>query len=90
MFYNEQAVELGHDLKMKKVAFDKYYVGDVVSEDTLKKENIEAKFSKGMGMITKIMLILEELCLGSFNFETAILLIKSIFVHSVLCSIEAK
>ena len=76
-----------HNDKMKRVAFDKY-VGDVISEDCLNKENIEAKYAKGMGMITQIMLILEELCLGNFYFETAILLRESMFVNSVLCSIE--
>ena len=66
-------------MKMKTVSFDEY-VGDVVSEETLNKMNLEDKYSKGMDMITQIMLILEESCLGSFYFETAVLLRESMFV----------
>ena len=77
-----------HDKIMKKVACDKY-LGSVVYDDCLNKRNIEAKTSKGMGMINQIMILLEELCLGHYYFETAVLLRESMFVNGILFNIEA-
>ena len=66
-----------------KVSFDKY-LGDIVSGDSLNKRNIEAKTSKGMGIINQIMILLEEICLGQYYCETAVLLRESMFVNGIL------
>ena len=67
--------------------FDRY-LGDIVSADCLNKRNIDAKNSKGLGFITQIMILLEEICLGNYYFETAVLLRESIFLQGTLTNIE--
>ena len=76
-----------HQSTMMKVASDKY-LGDIVSEDCLNRRNIEAKQAKGMGYISQIMIILQEVCLGQYYFETAILLREAIFINGILTNIE--
>ena len=63
---------------MKKVLSDKY-LGNIISHDNLNKNNVESRIAKGMGYVSQIMIILEEVCLGQFYFDTAILLRESIF-----------
>ena len=76
-----------HESDMVKVQSDKY-LGDVLSSEYLNKMNIDAKCSKGMGMITQIMMLLEEVGFGPFYFETAILLREAVFVNGLLFNVE--
>ena len=76
-----------HESKMAKVVADPY-LGDVLSEDCSNKRNIESKCNKGMGLISSIMTILTEVCLGSYYFETAVLLRESIFINGILTNLE--
>ena len=76
-----------HETNMTRVYFDRY-LGDVLSEDCLNKRNLDAKSSKGLGIITQIMIMLEELCLGHYYFETAVLLRESVFLNGCLTKIE--
>ena len=41
-----------------------------------------------MGLITQITILLEEVCLGNFYFETAVLLRDTIFINGILTNIE--
>ena len=76
-----------HDSVMKRVLYDTY-LGFIVSNDSLNRKNIEFRCGKGMGYISQIMLILEEIVFGQFYFETAVLLRESIFVNGLLSNIE--
>lgn len=76
-----------HDSTMKKVKSDKY-LGDIVSYDSLNKENIQARTNRGIGIITQVMILLEEVCLGYHFFETSVLLRESLFLNSILVNIE--
>ena len=77
-----------HNSIMPKVSADKY-LGSIVSDESQNKKDIESRISKGMGYITQIMIILEEVCFGQFYFDTAVLLRESIFINGMLSSIEA-
>ena len=72
---------------MTKVDSDKY-LGNVVSSDCQNKLNIEARGNRGMGIISQIMMLLEEVPLGHHYFECAVLLRESLLINSILVNIE--
>ena len=54
------------------------YLGDIVSNDGRDIKNIKARVSKGKGIVSKIMTILEGIPFGDFYFEVAVILINSL------------
>ena len=72
---------------MQRVAED-CYLGDIISEDGRNSKNIKDMISKGLGIITKIMNILERVTLGEDFPPTAILLRESIFLNGILTNSE--
>ena len=50
------------------------YLGDIISQDGKNSQNIKSRVSKGMGIISQIMEILQTVSFGSKYFEIAIVL----------------
>ena len=59
------------------------YLGDIVSADGRNTLNVDVKkiVGKGLDIITKIVNLMEFVCLGELYFETLILLRESIFIN---------
>ena len=53
------------------------------------RKNIESRVSLGIGVMTQILLMLEELCVGVHTFEAGVMLREAMFVNSVLFCCEA-
>ena len=67
-----------HQENMKKVSQEKY-LGDIISEEITglngsNQKNINARKNKGIGIVSKIMSVLNSASLGQFYFEMALLL----------------
>ena len=65
------------------------YLGDIISKDGKNLKNIQARISKGKGIIKKICSILEDVPFGKLFFEVAIILRNTLLVSTVLCNSEA-
>ena len=65
------------------------YLGDLLSADGKIDNNINERFSKGIGIVNQIITLLKEVHFGKHYFEMAILFRNSMLVNSVLCSIES-
>ena len=72
---------------MKKVSEDKY-LGDQISYDLKFSKNIKQRCSRGLGVISDIMSLLNELSLGNFHFEIGLLLRESMFLSMLLNNAE--
>ena len=68
---------------------DEKYLGDVISTDGKNIKNVKARISKGKGIISRIMTILEGIPFGHFYFEVALMLRNSLLVSSMLLNTEA-
>ena len=76
-----------HGTKMQKVS-EETYLGDIISEDGKNTKNLKQKISKGLGIISQIMNILENVTLGEHFFTTAVLLRESMFLNGILTNVE--
>ena len=76
-----------HGTKMERVT-EVTYLGDIISEDAKNTKNLKQRISKGLGIITKIMNILETVTLGEHYFSTAVLLRESMFLNGILTNID--
>ena len=65
------------------------YLGDLISNDGRNIKNIKARVSKGKGIVTRIMTLLEGIPFGKFYFEVAMILRNSLLVSSMLFNSEA-
>ena len=65
------------------------YLGDIISVDGKNIKNIKARVSKGIGISSKIMSILEGIPFGQFYFQVAIILRNTLLISSLLCNSEA-
>ena len=65
------------------------YLGDVISKDGKNTKNIEARKSKGIGVVNQIMCILNDIIFGPYHFEVAPILTKSLLLSSLLTNSEA-
>ena len=65
------------------------YLGDIISQDGRNIKNIKARISKGKGIVTKIMSILDSIPFGNKFFKVAIILRNSLLTSSMLCNSEA-
>ena len=59
---------------------DDKYLGDIISVDGMNTKNIAAKISKATGITRNIRNILEDMCLGTYFFEVALILRNSLFI----------
>ena len=64
------------------------YLGDVLSQDGKNTRNIQNRVSKGMGIVTEIMDILNTVSFGSKYFEMAIILREAKLINGMLTNIE--
>ena len=75
-----------HESVMQIVSHDKY-LGDIISSDGKNDLNVQ-DLSKGHGLVTQIMNILEKVTLGSHYFKVALQLRESIFVNGITTNAE--
>ena len=78
---------LVHDDSMLESIAEKY-LGDIVSSDGKNGKNIKSRTGKLMGIISDIKNILKELCLGQFEFSTAMILRETMFLSVMLLNAE--
>ena len=76
-----------HGCPIEKVKSDTY-LGDVISNDGKNKLNIEARVSKGLGLVSQIMDILKCVSFGAHFFEIAVTLRNSILINGMLTNSE--
>ena len=76
-----------HGTKMPEVS-EESYLGDILSSDGKNTKNIKNRISKGMGIISQIYLILEDISFGPYMFQIAILLRESMFINGMLANAE--
>ena len=74
---------LVHDNTMESVDAEKY-LGDYLMKDGSNKMNIQARVALGIGIISQIMLMIEEICVGAHTIEAGIMLRDAMFVNAVL------
>ena len=65
------------------------YLGHVIFTDGRNIENIKARVSKGKGIVTKIITMLDGIPFGRYYYEAAVILRDSLLASSVLCNSEA-
>jgi hypothetical protein len=64
------------------------YLGDILSADGKNGKNIRSRISKGVGIISQIMNILEGICFGPNQFEIAMLLRESLLINGTITNAE--
>ena len=64
------------------------YLGDVVSCDATNTLNIQSRVTKGQGVITDILQIIEGIYFGEFTFEAFIMLRSSLFLSVITNNLE--
>ena len=79
---------LVHGTTMQQVDSDDY-LGDVISNDGSHHKNIQKRIGRGVGKISEVMNILENVSLGKHYFRISIVLRESLFLNSVLTNGEA-
>ena len=73
---------------MMEVVKEDMYLGDLISCDGKNKKNIEKRISKGLGIITQILNLLEIVSFGSYYIEIALLLREAMFLNGILYNSE--
>ena len=73
---------------MENVSED-LYLGDIISSDGKNRKNVDKRISKGLGLITQIMNLLEVVSFGQYFVEIALLLRESMFLNGILNNSEA-
>ena len=76
-----------HGTQMKQVESDTY-LGDIISSDGKNTENIKSRVSKGLGIVTQIMNLLELVNFGNYYFETTIMFRESMLINGMLTNAE--
>ena len=80
-----------HGKQMVKSMCEKY-LGDFICTTLLgdgsNAENVKSRKSKGIGIVSQIMVILETVSLGFYYFEIAILLRESLLINGILFNSE--
>ena len=72
---------------MKKVTEDTY-LGGLISDACNNDKKLEKAISKGMGIVSVIMAMLQEISFGKHYFEIAATLRESLFINGILWNIE--
>ena len=65
------------------------YLGDVISKDGKNIKNIKSRVSKGIGVISRIITILEGIPFGQFYYQVGIILRNSLLVSMLICNSES-
>ena len=76
------------DYQMEGVENEKY-LGDIIAADGSNQTNIEKRKSKGVGVVSQIMTILEDTCFGPYFFQVAVVLRESLLVNGILTNAES-
>ena len=76
-----------HGTKLVEVDHDTY-LGDIISGDGKNSKNVKKRISKGIGIVSDIMNILEKVTFGEHYFSTALLLRESLFINGILTNAE--
>ena len=76
-----------HEKKMASSDVEKY-LGDLISRDCSNTANLSAKSAKGMGKISQIMNVLNDVSLGVHYFEIAVALREAIFINGIMTNVE--
>ena len=74
--------------KVADMVSEAVYLGDVVSQDGKNTKNVQNRVSKGMGIVTEIMDILNTVSFGSKYFEIAIILREAKLINGILTNVE--
>jgi hypothetical protein len=64
------------------------YLGDVISKDGKNIKNIQARVSKGTGIVRNILTMLDGIPFGKYHFEAAVILRNSLLASSMLFNSE--
>ena len=67
---------------MEEVSEDDY-LGDVISADGKNSKNFSKRISRGMGLISQIINMLDIVSFGHYYIETAMLFRESVFLNSL-------
>ena len=76
-----------HGTIMKDVTSDTY-LGDVISADGKNTENIKSRVSKGLGIVSQIMNLMDIVNFGEHYFEIGILLRDTMLINGILTNSE--
>ena len=76
-----------HNSKIEEV-FEDEYLGDVITADGKNTRNVQKRTSRGMGMVSQILNLLDILSNGVHYIEIALLLRESMFLSSMLNNTE--
>ena len=76
-----------HGTKMPEVT-EETYLGDILSADGKNAKNIKNRVSKGIGIIARIMHILEEVSFGPHFYKIAMLLRESMLINGMTTNAE--
>ena len=64
------------------------YLGDILTSDGKINSNIEERYNKGIGIVNQILGYLNEISVGEYFFEMAVLFRQSMLLNSILCNVE--
>ena len=64
------------------------YLGDLVQANGKTDQNIKERRNRGLGAVSQIMQLLDDLCLGEYHFEAANILRNSLLLSSLLSNSE--
>ena len=76
-----------HGTVMQEVT-EETYLGDIISCDGKNSKNIKDRISKGVGIITKILNLLDIISFGPYLFEIALLLRESMLINGTITNAE--
>ena len=68
-----------HGTVMQEVT-EETYLGDIISNDGKNNKNIKSRISKGIGISTQILNLLDVISFGSHYIEIALLLRESLLI----------
>ena len=74
---------------VEEIMEEKEDIGDILSKDGKNSKNIKARVSKEIGIVNRIMTLLNGIPFGKFYFEVSLMLRNSLLVSSVLCNSES-
>ena len=87
---NEKCPKLKAGGEIMKCVDHDSYLGDLIDAEGKLSRTIASQKKKGVGIISGIMGILQDLCLGnSHYFDIAMILRNLLFINGILCSSEA-
>ena len=76
-----------HESKISEVDNEKY-LGDRIDRSCTNKENIKDRKQKAIGIVSQIMTLLDDICLGKYYFQTAVRLREYYLVNGILFNSE--